>query len=706
MRIAMGILSLGAMMMAELLNPIGALGGDAEAWPMPDWSTTAPAGAGMEGRLLEQARDYALKGGGSGCITRHGRIVLSWGDPKAKYDLKSTTKSFGATAVALAVADGKIALDDLASKHHPQIAKAAALQPGWGEKITIFHLLTQTAGFDKPGGYSRLLFEPGGKWLYSDCGPNWLAECVTLAYRRDVSELMFERVFTPLGIKPADLTWRDNWYRPKEIDGIVRREFGAGISANVDAMARLGLLYLRGGRWSVGGRDKQIIPNEFVELARTTPPANKRLPTAGSIGETHAANHYGLLWWNNNDRTLRNVPADAYWAWGLGDSFIFVIPSLDVVVARAGQAWPDVPGGQYARIAPILEPIVRACGQAATTSSPGVMGEARSAAAKPPYPPSPVIKQIVWADAKTIVRQADDCDNWPITWADDGHQYAAYGDGRGFAPKVERKLSLGLCRIEGAPADFRGVNIRSGTGEQVGDGPAGKKASGLLCVDGVLYMFVRNAKNSQLAWSRDHGTTWTWADWRFTTSFGCPTLLNFGKDYGGARDDFVYVCSFDSDTAYKPADRMVLARVAKDRLRQRQAYEFFARLDEKGRPVWSKDINDRGAVFEHKGCCYRSGISYNAALKRYLWVQLIPGGDTRFKGGLGIYDAPEPWGPWTTAFFAEQWDVGPGESASFPTKWMSPNGRTLHLVFSGDDHFSVRKATLDLSGSAEKDRAE
>ena len=79
-------------------------------------------------------------------------------------------------------------------------------------------------------------------------------------------------------------------------------------------------------------------------------------------------------------------------------------------------------------------------------------------------------------------------------------------------------------------------------------------------------------------------------------------------------------------------------------------------------------------------------------MKRYLWVQITPGSqgkklDTRFEGGFGIYDAPEPWGPWTTAFATEKWDVGPGESASFPTKWMSTDGKTLHLVFSGDDSF-------------------
>jgi hypothetical protein len=61
-----------------------------------------------------------------------------------------------------------------------------------------------------------------------------------------------------------------------------------------------------------------------------------------------------------------------------------------------------------------------------------------------------------------------------------------------------------------------------------------------------------------------------------------------------------------------------------------------------------------------------------------------------------VFDAPEPWGPWTSVFLADQWDVGPGDSASFPSKWMSSDGRVLHLVFSGNDSFSVRQATLEL----------
>jgi hypothetical protein len=317
----------------------------------------------------------------------------------------------------------------------------------------------------------------------------------------------------------------------------------------------------------------------------------------------------------------------------------------------------------------------------------------------PTYPSSPVITGLEWAPVETIVRRASGSDNWPITWADDDNLYTAYGDGWGFEPKTEKKLSLGIVKIVGSPDDFHGINIRTESGERLGQGAKGAKASGMLCVDGVLYMFVRNTGHSQIAWSTDYGQNWTWCDWKFTTSFGAPTFLNFGKNYTGARDDFVYIYSLDSDSAYEPADRFVMTRVPKDRIKKRGAYEFFKGLNTStGVPMWTKNIRDRGAVFINPRKCYRSGISYNAGLKRYLWCQVLPfstdSRGPRFQGGFGVYDAPQPWGPWTTVFYTGSWDVGPGETNSFPPKWMSKDGRTCHLLFSGDDCFSVRKARL------------
>jgi CubicO group peptidase (beta-lactamase class C family) len=668
------------------------------AWPSPQWQSASPAEAGLDSDALESAKQYALSAGGSGMVVHRGLAVVRWGDQAQRYDIKSATKSIGAVALGIAIKDGKIDLQAVAQSYHPSLGvpPESDLQTSWLSEITIEQLATHTAGFDKPGGYQKLLFRPGTRWHYSDAGPNWLAECITLQYQQDLEDLMFQRVFSPIGISRDDLRWRPNQYRPHQIDGIARREFGAGIHANVDALARIGYLHLRVGRWE----DQQILAEDFVHLATRPIASLARVLPWDAASHGNAPAHYGLLWWNNADGALPQVPRDAYWAWGLHDSLILVIPSLDLVVARggaAGKSWPrdEKSDDHYQPLVSFFDPIVAAVKASQRNGSVSQQPSGQSAA---PYPPSPLITDIQWAPKESIIRLAKGSDNWPLTWANDGHLYTAYGDGWGFEPRTEKKLSLGLARVEGVPPHIKGINIRSGDAERVGEGAHGGKASGMLMVNDTLYMIVRNVGNSQLAWSENHGQSWTWAAWKWSTSFGCPTFLNFGKNYAGAKDGFVYVYSSDSNSAYQSADQMVLARVPRDRVQDQDAYEYFKGMNSENEPAWTLDIEQRQAIFKHPQRCYRSGITYNAVLDRYLWCQVYPESTDRqgprFQGGFGIYDAPTPWGPWTTVYHTDNWDVGPGETSSFPSKWISADGRSLYLVFSGDDCFSVRQARL------------
>ena len=539
---------------------------------------------GMNEKLLDQARDYALKGGGSGLIIFKGRQVYSWGDLKLKYDLKSSTKSIGVTVLGLALRDGKVKLDDKAIQYLPDFGAEpeSNLKTGWIPEITLLHLASQTAGFDKVGGFQPLLFKPGTKWSYSDGGPNWLADILTVVYKRDLQDVLFDRVFTRLGITRDDLRWRDNQYRPKMLNGIPRREFGSGVFANVDAMARIGFFYLRAG--GIGADPNappraQVLHPGFVAMARQPVPQFRGLPVLKEDVYTKASNHYGLLWWNNADGMIPNAPRDMYWSWGLYDSFIIVVPSIDLVIARAGKSLIPEEADRPGKLRPFMEPIIQSI-------------PAESVRMEPPYPPSPVIRSVEWAGRETIGRAAEECDNWPLTWADDDALYGAYGDGFGFEPFLPKKLGLGFSKILGTPEKFQGINIAS-SAENTGQGAAGAKASGLLMVDGVLYMFARNTKNSQLAWSTDRGKTWSWADWKFTVSFGHPAFLNFGRNYQGARDNYVYVYSMDGDSAYEPTSHMVLARAPKNRMREKAAWEFFRGVDPKRKPLWSANVADR-----------------------------------------------------------------------------------------------------------------
>jgi hypothetical protein len=608
-------------------------------------------------------------------------------------------------SLAVAITDGRISIDDPVSKYVPQWAADPQKQ-----KITIRQLGSHTSGLedssvegykhteepgwkgvfwkrldppDDPFTLSRdaaqVLFEPGTDFQYSNPGIAMLTYAVTSAMQGNQGEgvraILRERLMRPIGAPDSD--WSIGYGQTFVVDGhsLVGSWGGGGFAPRT--AARIGRLVLRKGDWD----GTRLLSAESIQQV---------------TGDAGLPGHCGMGWWTNADGRLPDVPRDAVWGAGAGNQILLVIPSLNLIMVRNGaELFPRGEGRD--RIGEVLfDPLLAAIvgAKSAVTGLKLGVGQA-------PYPQSKLITNLEWAPRSEIKRAAEGSDNWPITWGDDDLLYSAYGDGHGFEPFVERKLSLGYVTISGGPLDFQGHNLRTPTGERRGEGKNGPKASGMLMVDGVLYMFARNTDHSQLAWSKDKGRVWEWADWKFTTSFGCPTFLNFGPNYAGARDEYVYVYSLDSDTAYDPADRMILARVPKDRIGEQQAYEYFRGLDSSGTPAWTAEIEGRGAVFEHPGRCYRSGITWHPGLKRYLWCQILPESTDsrgpRFQGGFGIYEGPEPWGPWSTVFFENTWDVGPGESSSLPAKWFSEDGRTVYLVSSGDDCFSVREARLTIA---------
>jgi CubicO group peptidase (beta-lactamase class C family) len=313
---------------------------------------------------------------GAGMIVRHGRIVRSWGNTEQRFDMKSTTKSIGGISLGLAIDGGSLAWTDIAQTKLSTIGNPTANHPEWLPQITVQQLATHTAGFAKPGGYVDQLYQPGTTWFYSDAGLNWLADLLTTVFNQDLSGLLRTRVWTALGVNsseggtqnsdgPAssDIHWRNNVLRPTS----GARELASGIYANTNAMARVGLLFLRKGMWA----DTRILSESFVNTVATPPAANAGLANPGATDFPGATTNYGILWWTNAGGLLPNVPRDAFWAWGLGDSLIVVIPSLDIVAVRAGpQAAPNSsPGGRvwnddnwngdYTVLAPFLEPIVR-----------------------------------------------------------------------------------------------------------------------------------------------------------------------------------------------------------------------------------------------------------------------------------------------------------------------------------------------------------
>ncbi|MBN1670677.1 MAG: DUF4185 domain-containing protein [Kiritimatiellae bacterium] len=327
-----------------------------------------------------------------------------------------------------------------------------------------------------------------------------------------------------------------------------------------------------------------------------------------------------------------------------------------------------------------------------------------------PYPVSPVIEAVAW-DAASLRSAASGSDNWPVTWARDGHLYAAWGNGGGFGgTDRDGRTPCGVARVEGGPDDWRGFNIVGGKAPESSFVPFPGKPTGILCVDGVLYMGVlddESRKRVAIFRSADHGRTWQgvgggWGrHWHFDRADGAfirPSFLQFGPGYRGARDDYVYMYGpLTHDPACPEASTQIaLLRVHRTRVLDEAAYEYFVRLDTYGAPAWSKRISQRGPVLtDPKGVGDRIRIVYNPGIRRYL-LTAWHGSRT----GWGLFDAPEPWGPWTTAAYLEDW-LSADEKYGFalPQKWMSADGTEMVMLFSGRgryDAFNTIRATVKL----------
>jgi hypothetical protein len=181
------------------------------------------------------------------------------------------------------------------------------------------------------------------------------------------------------------------------------------------------------------------------------------------------------------------------------------------------------------------------------------------------------------------------------------------------------------------------------------------------------------------------------------TSFGSPAFLNFGRNYRGARDSYVYTYSQDGPSAYESDNQLVLARVPRGRIRERAAWEFFEKSDARGRPVWTRDVNRRGAIFRKPSGCQRVDVVYNPGIRRYLMAL-----GYNHEGAWGLFDAPEPWGPWTTVFHTDgddhNWDVPATHGYRLPAKWILADGLQMTLVFSGrmlNDAFCTRAMRIE-----------
>lgn len=319
-----------------------------------------------------------------------------------------------------------------------------------------------------------------------------------------------------------------------------------------------------------------------------------------------------------------------------------------------------------------------------------------------PYPPSELISGITF-DFSTHRRLAPGSDNWPMTWAEDGRQYAAWGDGGGFGGTNEDgRVSNGFACVEGSADSYTGRNLAGGK-SALRAAPFTGKCYGMLSVRGVLYAW-RNGAGSGLAnyefqelWvSRDHGLSWAATGVRFASrdfkppdlGLDAPAFVQRGKDHALADDGYVYAYApnikSDKATLHVPGE-LTLMRAPENRLVELAAWEFFTGLDGAGRPRWTHDVASRQPAWQDRdGGVGTVSAAWHPRLRRYL---IITEHTESHRGNIGIYEAPKPWGPWRTVHRELRWGAGHIEPTTFywnfAPAWWSKDGAGFTLVFTG-----------------------
>lgn len=292
-----------------------------------------------------------------------------------------------------------------------------------------------------------------------------------------------------------------------------------------------------------------------------------------------------------------------------------------------------------------------------------------------------------------VTRTAEDCDAFTPVRAPDGHHYTSFGDCSGLNSNG-RKMSMGFGRLIGGPGSLTVQDLPTPDLTDYGDRAAGQKPSSAIVIGARMYMWIRNVgpngTQARLKFSDSFmrvGSRWSWAPFTLE-SFGYPVFVQ------NAPGPYTYIVAHDNNSAYKPAARFILMRVPSTRLLDKTAYEYFSGTP--SRPSWSSSLAARAAIFSSPGRCYRSGMSYSRARGRYYWWQ--GNGDSRVNDSFSVWAGPNPWGPWEQVYHTKRWDIDPGERGEFPPAWMGsePISKpgTLHLLFSGSDRLTVRRATI------------
>jgi len=233
-------------------------------------------------------------------------------------NIKSVSKSIMSALIGIALEEGYLqSVDQNVIEFLPSYFNGGS-DPRKRE-ITIGHLLSMSSGLEGTsfGNYDAwilssdwiryaldrpLIADPGTRIEYSTGNTHLLSVILTEAAGMNTLAFSRRHLFEPLGIR------MHAWVR----DPSGYYMGGNNMHLSPREMLRFGQIYLHGGR----DGDRQILPVDWVEQSLTP-----------AIRWGYSGRGYGFGWWF---RRMRGH--DVWYASGYGGQYIFVVPSLDLIV--------------------------------------------------------------------------------------------------------------------------------------------------------------------------------------------------------------------------------------------------------------------------------------------------------------------------------------------------------------------------------------
>jgi CubicO group peptidase (beta-lactamase class C family) len=287
--------------------------------PLPRSTPEAQGVSSAEVRAFVEAADRQVDTMHSFMLVRHGLVVAEgWWKPEAAekpHVMHSLSKSFTSTAIGLAVAEGKLSVDDPVLKFFPE---EAPVEPSDKLKaMRVRDLLTMSTGHqteakftpDEPWVRTFLSqpvpHKPGAHFLYNTPGTHMLSAIVRKVTGETVLEYLKPRLFEPLGMENPE------WGSSPQGNTLG----GWGLKIRTEDIAKFGQLYLQKGQW----KGKQLVAASWVEQATAKQVSNGSDPTKDWD------QGYGFQFWRCRHGAYRGD--------GAHGQFCIVLPREDAVIA-------------------------------------------------------------------------------------------------------------------------------------------------------------------------------------------------------------------------------------------------------------------------------------------------------------------------------------------------------------------------------------